>query len=203
MKTKFTKPSVLVERSDIDPHQRISQDMLGEHLGDGFFMNYEPVRIIRDPRTGRITRTQSMGEFRAEQERGLAQMRPDQIEEAKEALPVLKPKTTSQRDQLVAVLATRLFKDFEKQLIDNPQRPNPLRDGIPVYADGSWLLELDPKQASQVRRLVVPPGTVYEWIKAMLGARAKLVNKKRGWDRAPDLGLLDKKLVITRKIPTG
>jgi hypothetical protein len=165
-------------------------------------MNYEPVRIIRDPRTGRIARTQPLGEFRAQQERRLESLRPDQIEEAKEALPILKPKTTSQRDQLVAIMATRLFRYFEQQLIDAPQRPNPLRDGIPMK-DGAWLLELDPANTEGITRLQAPPGTVYEWIKAFLGARAQLVNKKRGWANAPDLGLLDKKLSFTRKIPTG
>jgi hypothetical protein len=199
MKTRFTEPSVLVERSDIDPHQRITQDMLGEHLGDGFFLNYEPVRIIRDPRTGRIVRTESLAEFQSKVERRREALRPDQIEVA-DPVDVPKLKTTSQREQLVAILATRMFQYFEQQLIDQPQRPNPIRDGIPVYKDGSWILELDPAKTSQVSRVQAPPGMVYEWIKAMLGARAQLVNKKRGW-KGVDLGLLDKKLEITRAIP--
>ena len=199
MQVKYTKPSVLVERSDIDHHQNIKQQDLGEHLGDGFFLNYQPIVIHRDLRTGRIRKTESVAEYHSRLERRAAQLTPEQVEVAQDVLPILKPVTTSQRDQIVALMATKLMAHYQAQLISDPQLPNPLRDGIPMYSDGSWVLELDPRRKAEIKRMAATPAAVYEWLKAMMGARATLVNKKKGW-KGPDLGLMDKKLQVTRKV---
>lgn len=177
--TRFTKPSVLLDRSDIDPHQNIRQDDLGEHLGDGFFLNYEPVKIDRDPATGRIIRTTPLSEWQRDQER-IREVTADLIEEGEPVpQPTLRPR--SERAELVNVIAARMFRYFEEQLVTQPKRPNPLRDGIPTYRDGTWVLEVDPSRSADMTRLVVPRGTVYEWIQALVGARAKRVNESRGW----------------------
>lgn len=197
---KYTTPSTLVARSDIDHHQNIRSDQLGDHLGGGVFLDPKPVVVERDPSTGRIARLLTLDEHRQKQERIIEALRPDQIEEAKEALPILQPLQTSARDKLVAILAGRLFKYYEGIVMDL-SRLNPLRDGIPLFADGSWVLEMDPRRGSEIQRLQAPPGVVYEWLKAMVGSRASLTNKRYKWNGIqPDLGLIDKNLTITRKV---
>jgi len=180
-----TLPVAEIERSDFDPHQSIkSQEaVLGEHLGDGFFLQMEPVLVQRD-RTGRIMRTVPMHEamLLAEKAREEAAKLPPKIGRTK---PILHPLPTSEREKLAGILANRLFAWYDEQP-PSPTTYNPIHDGIP---------ELPP---SADKALAKPlPGTklypasrfeVYEWLRRVVAARITMTNMKKGIKgHVPDL----------------
>ena len=182
----------LEERSDFDPHQSVkSQEaVLGEHLGDGFFLQMEPVLVQRD-RAGNIIRTVPMHEamLMAERAQEAAAKAPPLIGREK---PILHPLPTSEREKLAGILANRLFAWYDEQP-PSPTMYNPIYDGIP---------EIPP---SADKALAKPlPGTrlysaskfeVYEWLCRVVASRITLTNRKKGIKgHQPDLS--DYKLSI-------
>lgn len=168
------KEFVLVERSDVDPHQKLDSDVLGEHLGEGFFLS-GPVLVERD-RRGAIKRTTPLEELTPEQLRA-GSTDPKVVDE----LPARKPRTQDQRQKAVEMMAGHLLTWYASK--KPGQVPyNPLYDGIPIEAalDGAHLL--DPKDKNGL--VHVSATEVHEWLRQVLGKRMDIVNtrtRQRGW----------------------
>lgn len=202
-KVKYsTEIPEIEDRSDFDaqaPH-RHQIDKLGEALGDGFFVQEEPVLVHRD-KQGRIVRTEPLSEARFSEllanEKNEEQI--DQEGRAKEEfylanpVPIPRPLTTSAREKLVHLMAERLFRWYEA-LGPQVDTYNPVYDGIP-------------DNPTDQKALQPPPGTnlypasghqVFEWLKRVISVRAEFVNKKTG-TRGVRADLSDAALRLHRK----
>jgi hypothetical protein len=158
----------IVDRSDVDKHSNIDKDDLGEDWGDGFYVQEEFVLVERGPE-GEIVRTTPLSEVTT-----LDPGAPP--EEAAPARPI-RSVPVSEREKLVDILATRLFKWYES-LGPSPKELNPIYDGIPTcheHPTGCWL---DCKRKGP--KYLASRGEVYEWMKRVIAARVQLINKKQG-----------------------
>jgi hypothetical protein len=172
----------ITERSDIDPHEDLrpglgKSDKLGEDWGDGFFVQEEPVAVLRD-KSGAIIRTTPLSEVpflnwnRDEDEE-------PPVEGRARTNPV--PMNAADRSKLVAILAQRLFRWYAQQ----PRSLltfNPLYDGIPRAPSGSPE-HLQPVPGTKL--YPATPGEVLEWLKNdVIAPRIRVINKKKnlkGW----------------------
>ena len=163
----------IVERSDFDRDQKVRAGEVGEDWGDGFFVNEEPVMVLRGP-DGGIVKTVPLSEAQ------------EAMQEAAEVDPVVAdtvitptPISRADRDKLVEILAIRLFKWYAAQ----PRRPdkyNPVYDGIPDAPPGSPL-NLQPPPGMNL--FPATPGQVLEWLKmTVIAPRVRIQNNKRGLD---------------------
>lgn len=164
------------ERSDVDHHSKITGDMLGEDWGEGFFVEEEPVLVQRDAFTGEITKTTSLSEVP-----GL-DLNPDEDDESKlevgESRIVPVPLATSDREKLVFILASRLFKWYLSQP-PNPLQINPIYDGIPVCVDHTTGCSYECKRPQT--KYFGSKGEVFEYLRQIVSSRATIVNKKNNW----------------------
>lgn len=170
-------PVAEIERSDFDPHQSIkSQEaVLGEHLGDGFFLQMEPVLVQRD-RTGRIMRTVPIHEAMLIVEKAQEQAAkvPPVIGRTK---PILHPLPTSEREKLAGILANRLFQWYDEQSPDSGVY-NPLYDGIPDLPPGADKALAKPLPGTKL--YYATRFEVYDWLRRVVAARITMVNTKKG-----------------------
>lgn len=179
----FFDPTIreLTERSDIDHHQNIKADDLGEPLGEGFFINPEPVLVQRGP-DGGIVRTTPLSEIPGVEMHGAGTERTDNEDKAK---PV--PMSRDERRKLVDSLALRLY-NYYKNLPPNSDKWNPFTDGIPEIADADPL-NLSPRKSEAIRMVNASDTDVFLWLRKFVGARAQIIDKKRGFGDARDLAL--------------
>lgn len=167
----------LVERSDIDHHQNIKQEQLGEHLGGGFFLDPEPVLVERGE-FGQIVRTTPLADMPGVELFGAGNPEDDSEAPPKVVL------NRSERDKLVSALTMRLFNYYRNLPADHPKF-NPLRDGIPEVADGDPL-GLQPHRSEAVRTRPAPASEVFTWLHKYVGSVATVVDKRHGFGDARD-----------------
>lgn len=164
-------------------------------LGEGFLMQEEPVLIQRDA-DGAITKLTPLSEIPGvhfdgqvltqDPDRLTSQQKEAQamVAEAKET-PV--PLSTSDREKLRHILATRLFKHYATEAsLRNRARWNPFRDGIPELPAGA------PKFLSPSKEMPLVPATegqVYQYLLKHVAKRAEIVDTKRGLGGIQDLAL--------------
>lgn len=184
MKRLPLRVSELTDRSDIDRDAVVDPDALGSDWGDGFFVQQEPVLIKRDS-AGNIVRTIPLTELEAMQE--LRRNAEIAEQTAKLVDPVATPKntikTTSDRDKIVYLIAKRLWDWYgeDAQMIDKSFL-NPIRDGIPVcpvHLEGCPLTRCE--KTRRVTKKYATPAEVLDWLVRVVAARAKVVNKHKGW----------------------
>ena len=159
----------ITERSDFDRDQTIKSGELGEDWGDGFFVEEEPVIVQRNAQ-GHIVRTTPMSEY-ADMQR-------------EEAAPVIAeqkiqptPISRADREKLVYILASRLFKYYAAQP-RSATKFNPIYDGIPDVPAGSPE-NLQPIPGTNL--FPATPNQIMEWLKVkVIAPRVKVQNHKRG-----------------------
>ena len=167
-----TRIRTLVERSDVDPNQRISADDLGsEDWGDGFRVEPEPVLVQRGA-DGAIVRVTPLSEV----EEKMAEVRAQDPVVAQTRLNPT-PLGPADREKMVRILAVRLFKWYASQP-PSPTLYNPVYDGIPHLSPGSPE-NLQPIPGTSL--YPASPGDVLEWIKTtVIGPRAEVINRQTG-----------------------
>ena len=139
-------------------------------LGEGFLMHEEPV-IVDRAADGSIVRVTPVSEhrlFRSRDEDKIAA-----IDAPPRPSPVQLPR--KQREQLVEILTTRLFKFYEAEGPDTP-RFNPLFDGIPDLPSGSPE-HLEPLPGTKL--YPATRGQVYDWLRRFVAARTQVIEHKR------------------------
>lgn len=162
---------VLQERSDVDPHEKLNPEVLGEDLGDGFFLNTEPVFIERGP-GGQIVRTTPLSEVTPEM-MAAGSTDPKVVD----ALPAKPKMTTSAKEKWVDVLAGHLLNWYATK--KPGQLPyNPLYEGIPASMAINDRKILQPGQEDAL--VHVSSTEVHEWLRQVLGKRLQIVNTKTG-----------------------
>lgn len=147
-----------------------------EDWGDGFTVFPEPAHIIRGP-DGGIVSVVPLSEIPGVDFTARAGTVPDAPPVEADPKPNLVPLPRNQREKLVEILATRLFKYYQQLPRDYPNY-HPFRDGLPDLPAGS------PKNLAPDMDKLYPAtdGQIYEWMKGFVAARVKIVNKKRGLD---------------------
>lgn len=166
----------LQERSDVDPHQKLNPEVLGEDLGDGFFLNMNPVLVERGP-LGNIIKTTPLTEI--DRDMFLAGSTDPRIVEAKlaAAKPTPSPKPTQGREMMVEVLAGMLLRWYA-QLQPGQVGYNPLYDGIPASMSIAGPTILNPGKNDTL--IHVTSAEVHEFLKQVLAKRLEIVNTKTG-----------------------
>lgn len=181
----FVHARDIVERSDFDRDQTVNSDDLGEDWGDGFFVNEEPVVVQRGP-MGEIVRTIPLSEY-SEFQREEQQADPLLAEQKIQPTPI----SREDRDKLVYILASRLFKWYASQP-RHPTKYNPIYDGIPDVPAGSPE-NLQPIPGTQL--FPATPNQIMEWLKVkVIAPRVKVQNHRRGLDG------YQPELTISRKV---
>lgn len=180
-----TKIATIEERSDVDPHSKLDKGDLGEDWGDGFYVQEEPVIVIRGP-GGVIQRTVPLSEAAGLEERH----RPLTEDEIVTGEPIEKPHPLPReaRWKLVEVLAGRLVKEYRNRLIaGDPAKWNPYRDGIPKSMMSYSPHALQPLPGTDM--IPATDGEVFEFFKRIVGERVKVIEKNKGFGDYRDLSL--------------
>lgn len=165
---------VLEQRTGVDPHEgKFDPDKLGlEDWGDGFHVEATPVLIERDDR-GIITRTTP---FTEAVEKGMVPgIDTDGIPTAPKRQRTMQP--IFRQEQIVDLLAgymMRYFSSFPPGALPF----NPLYEGIPISEALTEDTIFDPKD--KMGLVHVPAHEVHEWLRKIIGARAKIINAKTG-----------------------
>lgn len=163
----------IVDRTDFDRDQKINKDELGDDWGDGFFVEEEPVVVQRGSQ-GEIVRTIPLSEY-ADYQREDMETDPVLAEQKIQPTPI----SRAERDKLVYILASRLFKWYAAQP-RHPSKYNPIYDGIPDVPKGSSE-NLQPIPGTKLYPATT--GQVMEWLKtSVIAPRVKVQNHKRGLD---------------------
>lgn len=167
LKAKYpTRVDTLLERSDVDPHEKFNPEDLGmEEWDDGFFVNPEPVLIERGP-AGNIIRTTPISEAPPEK------LFPSMFKDGEliETDPIPKPTAKRPKEQVVEMLAGLLMR-YYGSLKPGQIAYNPLYDGIPasVAMTDPFVLQPDVRGDTLVH---VPAHEVHQWLKQLIYKRA-------------------------------
>jgi hypothetical protein len=166
----------LQERSDVDPHQKLNPEVLGEDLGDGFFLDMRPVLVERGP-LGNIIKTTPLSEI--DRDMFLAGSTDPKIVEARmeAAKPTPAPKSTQSKEMMVELLSGMLMRWYaSKQPGQVPY--NPLYEGIPASMSMANYKILNPSDAEPL--VHVTPAEVHEFLKQVMAKHLEIVNTKTG-----------------------
>lgn len=165
-------------------------------LGEGFLVHDEPILIQRGP-DGGIVKITPLSELPGVHLEGtVLKQDPDlltskQVEDdaiIADAKPELVPLSTSEREKLRHILATRLWNHYATEAsLRNRAKYNPFRDGIPDLPAGA------PNFLQPTPEMPLIPATeaqVYQWLLKHVAQRAKVVDTKRfGGGTLQDLSL--------------
>jgi hypothetical protein len=196
-----TKVREITDTNLVDEHQsekKIRADLAkgAQDLGDGFLLHDEPV-LIQRAADGGIAKITPLSELAGVHFRGtVMEMDPDRLTfqqsdqkvEIAETKETLVPLSTSSRDKLRDIIATRLWKHYATEAsLRNRNKYNPLRDGIPDLPPGA------PEFLAPSKEMPLIPATegqVYEWLKIHIAQRFKVIDtKKYGGGTLQDIAL--------------
>lgn len=156
-----------------------------EDWGDGFHVDPVPVLVQRAP-DGSIVRTTPLNEIP-----GVSFSKGRLVDEAApplevEARPTPVPLSTSDREKLVGILATRLYRYYRDRGPNDP-RYNPFRDGIPELPAGS------PEHLQPLPGTPLYPATdgqIKDYLRRFIVDRVTVVNRNRfGGNTLQDLAI--------------
>ncbi|NIS19484.1 MAG: hypothetical protein GWN18_05810 [Thermoplasmata archaeon] len=168
------------------PKRQLRKELesLGEDMGGGFVQHDIPVIVHRGP-DGSIVRTTPLSEIPGVSFTP-AGIRLDGPAEEQKEVPTPAAIPRKERDKLVAILTTRLWK-YYRQMPPEQQKYNPFYDGIPELPSGS------PQHLQPIPGTPLYPATdaqVYDWLRRFVEARVKVVNRNRfGKDNLQDLAV--------------
>jgi hypothetical protein len=157
-----------------------------EDWGDGFHVDPVPVLVQRG-RDGSIIRTTPLNEIPGVHLSG-GKLVPDEPTAPKEvdAKPTPVPLSTADREKLVGILATRLWRYYKDRGPNDP-RYNPFRDGIPELPAGS------PEHLQPLPGTPLYPATdgqIRDYLRRFVAQRATVINTNRfGGNTIQDLAL--------------
>jgi len=162
---------------------------IAEHAddwGDGFFVDRERVLVQRGP-DGSIVRTIPFSQIPGVHVSGSGFVQDDPGEPLEvDPVPTPVPLDRRSREKLVDILAHRLWNYWKDRGPGDP-RYNPFRDGIPDLPAGS------PEHLQPLPGTELYPATdaqIYQWARAFVADRAKLINTKRfGGNTLQDIAL--------------
>ena len=168
------------------PKRQLIDDLADgqEDWGDGFFVEPAPVVVFRGP-DGGIVRTVPVGEIPGvEWSSGKLVPDADPVEGRPRPTPV--PLGTADREKLVSILASRLWRYYRDRGPNDP-RFNPFRDGIPELPAGS------PEHLQPLPGTPLYPATdaqIHDYLRRFVAERVTVINKNRfGGNTIQDLAL--------------
>lgn len=170
------------------PKRQLRQalDETHEDWGDGFYVQPEPVHVVRAP-DGSIVRTTPLSEIPGVTYRG-GRLENEEAPDIMDVDAVPTPAVLSREDRrkLVSVLALRLYNYWRER---GPQDPrfNPFRDGIPELPSGS------PEHLQPLPGTELYPATdsqIMDYAKKFIGERVTVIDKNRfGGGHLQDMAL--------------
>lgn len=147
-----------------------------QDLGEGFLLHDEPVLVQRGP-DGGIVKLTPLSELPGVHLDGGQLVKDDAPPVVGKTKATPKPLPRAEREKLIDILATRLFKNYATEAsLKNLAKFNPLRDGIPDLPAGSPE-HLQPKPGTPL--YYASEGQVYQWLKTFVGERAKVIDTGR------------------------
>ena len=152
--------------------------------GDGFFVEPEPVLVLRAPDAS-IQRTIPLSEIPGVEygKKALSNEELEREEEARSSSRVVLP--TAEREKLVSILTGRLFRYYAGRGPKDP-RYNPFRDGIPELPAGSPQ-HLQPLPGTDL--FPATDGQIHDYLRRFVAARVTVINKERFGGSIQDLSL--------------
>lgn len=164
-----------------------------EDWGDGFFVEPEPVHVLRAP-DGSIVRTTPLSHIPGvHYDRGKLQrdiVTPEQVDREGRIKEVAAKETPhplnrSDRTKMVEILARRLYNYWRERGPQDP-RYNPFRDGLPELPAGSPE-HLKPLPGTQL--WPATDGQIMDYARRFVGERATVINRNRFGNSIEDLAL--------------
>lgn len=169
------------------PKRQLQQEVAEgkEDWGDGFYVEPQPVLVQRAP-DGSIVRTTPLSEIPGVEFSGGKIERVDEEPLEVEAKPTPVPLSTSEREKLVGILTTRLWRYYKERGPNDP-RYNPFRDGIPELPAGS------PEHLQPLPGTPLYPATdgqIRDYLRRFIVERVTVINRNRfGGNTLQDLAL--------------